>query len=84
MEITIDKLDDEQKKLLAKIGLLFLDMGGDLKNAGDRGSLLKTDIWAIRTTMDVLDELFDEMSEDNQALFEFLQDGTPPKKLQKA
>jgi len=79
MDIEIKNLSDDQKELLAKIGMLLLDLGGDLKNASDRGDLLKSDIWAIRTTMDVLDELFDNMDEENQNLFEFLEAGTASK-----
>jgi len=82
MIVDITDLDKEQKAALNKIGQLLTDLGLDLKNCSEKGALQKNDIWAVRTTIDSLDEIYDELDEENQSLFDFLQDG-PTAKLKK-
>lgn len=75
MIIEIKELSKEQKDALAKSGLLLGGLGAMLLEAGRNGILDKDAINAIRDTMNGLDDIFDEMSEENQDIFEFLQDG---------
>lgn len=82
MIIEISELDKEQREALLKIGQLLEDLSKDLKTAGNDGKLPQDTVWAIRNTMDVMDIVFDELSPENQTLFEFLQDG-PTSKMTK-
>ena len=82
MKIALSDLDKDQKAILDKVGLLLADLSADMIKASKAGQLDNADVWAIRTTMDIFDEMYDEMSEENQVVFEFLQDG-PTSKLKK-
>ncbi len=79
MDIEIKNLDADQVAILEKLAVVLLDLGQDFNSAAKKKELDKTTIWAIRTSIAVVDEMFDEMSEENQNIFEFLTDGTASK-----